>query len=118
MHNIGTLKKLLAGGLLSAGLAVGMFATAGAPAAQADAWPGCPNDHPAGPCHWCPGDPPVQTGNLRVNSALIARGAAGNLLEPFSTSSEELIFPFGHRDRANPAAAGRLSTGHLFGQHG
>src|SRR5271165_3389332 len=26
-----------------------------------------PNDHPAGPCHWCPGDPPVQTGNLRVN---------------------------------------------------
>src|SRR4051812_13592452 len=31
------------------------------------AWPGCPEDHPAGPCHWCPGDPPVQTGNLRVN---------------------------------------------------
>ncbi len=31
------------------------------------AWPGCPNDHPAGPCRWCPGDPPVQTGNLRVN---------------------------------------------------
>ena len=32
-----------------------------------NAWPGCPNDHPAGPCHWCPGDPPVQTGNLRVD---------------------------------------------------
>ena len=31
------------------------------------AWPGCPEDHPAGPCHWCPGDPPVQTGNLRVD---------------------------------------------------
>ena len=31
------------------------------------AWPGCPDDHPEGPCHWCPGDPPVQTGNLRVN---------------------------------------------------
>jgi len=29
-------------------------------------WPGCPDDHPEGPCHWCPGDPPVQTGNLRV----------------------------------------------------
>jgi hypothetical protein len=22
-----------------------------------NAWPGCPNDHPAGPCHWCPEDP-------------------------------------------------------------
>ncbi|MDT5343363.1 MAG: hypothetical protein QOE52_2547 [Mycobacterium sp.] len=32
-----------------------------------NAWPGCPEDHPAGPCHWCPGDPPVQTGNLRVD---------------------------------------------------
>ncbi|WP_157680356.1 hypothetical protein [Mycobacterium dioxanotrophicus] len=31
------------------------------------AWPGCPDSNPAGPCHWCPGDPPVQTGNLRVN---------------------------------------------------
>lgn len=31
------------------------------------AWPGCPDANPAGPCHWCPGDPPVQTGNLRVN---------------------------------------------------
>ncbi len=30
-------------------------------------WPGCPEDNPSGPCHWCPGDPPVQTGNLRVN---------------------------------------------------
>jgi hypothetical protein len=29
-------------------------------------WPGCPEDHPEGPCHWCPGDPPVQTGNIRV----------------------------------------------------
>jgi hypothetical protein len=34
------------------------------------AWPGCPEDHPAGPCHWCPGDPPVQTGNLRVNPVI------------------------------------------------
>lgn len=30
-------------------------------------WPGCPEDHPEGPCHWCPGDPQPQTGNLRVN---------------------------------------------------
>lgn len=30
-------------------------------------WPGCPEDSPEGPCRWCPGDPPVQTGNLRIN---------------------------------------------------
>jgi hypothetical protein len=31
-----------------------------------NAWPGCPEDSPSGPCRWCPGDPPVQTGNIRV----------------------------------------------------
>jgi hypothetical protein len=31
-----------------------------------NSWPGCPPDHPEGPCHWCPGDPQPQTGNLRV----------------------------------------------------
>ena len=40
------------------------------PAPLNGAWPGCPEDHPAGPCHWCPGDPPVQTGNLRVNPVI------------------------------------------------
>jgi hypothetical protein len=60
-----SLKNIVAGGLLSAALAAGVVGTAGT--AHADAWPGCPNDHPAGPCRWCPGDPPVQTGNLRVN---------------------------------------------------
>jgi hypothetical protein len=35
--------------------------------AGANSWPGCPPDHPDGPCHWCPGDPPVQTGNLRYD---------------------------------------------------
>lgn len=59
------LKNAIAGGLLSAAIAAGLIATSGT--ASADAWPGCPNDHPAGPCRWCPGDPPVQTGNLRVN---------------------------------------------------
>ena len=34
------------------------------------AWPGCPNNHPQGPCHWCPGDPPVQTGNMVVNPVI------------------------------------------------
>ena len=32
-----------------------------------DAWPGCPPDNPSGPCRWCPGDPPVQTGNHVTN---------------------------------------------------
>ncbi len=67
MRNAGTLKKILTGGLLSAGLTLGMFVTAGVPAAQADSWPGCPPDSPRGPCRWCPGDPPVQTGNHVTN---------------------------------------------------
>jgi hypothetical protein len=37
------------------------------PGPAPQSWPGCPPDHPEGPCHWCPGDPPVQTGNLRVD---------------------------------------------------
>src|ERR1700754_2100097 len=66
-------QKLIAAALLSGGPAVSNLVLTAA-IAQAhpgpvplDAWPGCPNDHPAGPCHWCPGDPPVQTGNLRVD---------------------------------------------------
>jgi hypothetical protein len=58
---------LLAGsvaGVVSAG-------TAGArPGPMPLSWPGCPEDHPAGPCHWCPGDPQPQTGNLRVNPVI------------------------------------------------
>jgi hypothetical protein len=67
MYNTRTLKKIIAGGLLSVGLAAGLGLTAGT--AQA-AWPGCPPDHPQGPCHWCPGDPPVRTGNM-VNDPVI-----------------------------------------------
>jgi hypothetical protein len=52
--------------VLSLGIALaGAGLTAGT--AQADAWPGCPENSPSGPCTWCPGDPPVQTGNRRVN---------------------------------------------------
>jgi hypothetical protein len=55
----------LASALLLWGGVAGVAGRAGA-----GAWPGCPPDHPAGPCHWCPGDPPVQTGNLRVNPVI------------------------------------------------
>lgn len=54
-------------------LCSGVAGVVGAGAADAQripapqSWPGCPPDHPEGPCRWCPGDPPVQTGNLRVN---------------------------------------------------
>jgi hypothetical protein len=83
MNTADALKRIIAGALLSGGLGLAGLGLAGlglaglglaAGTAQAypapvplNAWPGCPNDHPAGPCHWCPGDPPVQTGNLRVN---------------------------------------------------
>jgi hypothetical protein len=63
MHT--TLRNIIAGGLLSAALGAGMVVTAGTP--EANAWPGCPEDHPAGPCHWCAGNPPVQTGNHVTN---------------------------------------------------
>ena len=41
--------------------------TAPAPQTPGGAWPGCPPDDPSGPCRWCPGDPPVQTGNHVTN---------------------------------------------------
>jgi hypothetical protein len=66
---------LVVGGLAVSGLGL----TAGSAEAQPGpvplgAWPGCPNDHPDGPCRWCPGDPPVQTGNLRVNPVIWDEG--------------------------------------------
>jgi len=53
-------------GLTTTALLWGGVAAVAGPVA-AGSWPGCPPDHPEGPCHWCPGDPPVQTGNLRVD---------------------------------------------------
>jgi hypothetical protein len=76
MHTARTVKSLLAatllpGGLVMAGLGYAAGTAEARPApAPARAWPGCPEDHPEGPCHWCPGDPPVQTGNLRVNPVI------------------------------------------------
>lgn len=59
---------LVAGGLGVAGLGLTVGTAHAHPGpVPLNAWPGCPNDHPQGPCHWCPGDPPVQTGNLRVD---------------------------------------------------
>jgi hypothetical protein len=58
-------KRTLAGVLLSAGVALAgvvlaegtAYALPGGPV-PLSAWPGCPEDNPSGPCHWCPGDPP------------------------------------------------------------
>jgi hypothetical protein len=51
-------KRIIAGALMSAGVAIaGMALSAGI----AEAFP------PGGPNTWCPGDPPVPTGNIRVN---------------------------------------------------
>lgn len=74
MNTPHTPKRLLGAALMSfaiAGVAFGSVtgtaqALPGGPVPE-QAWPGCPDSNPSGPCRWCPGDPPVQTGNLRVN---------------------------------------------------
>jgi hypothetical protein len=70
-------KRLVSGALASAFIAMaGVGLTAGVAEASPggpmplSSWPGCPEDSPSGPCQWCPGDPPVQTGNLRVNPVI------------------------------------------------
>lgn len=66
-------KRLAAGALMPLCVATAGLGLAQGPAQALpggplpmNSWPGCPEDHPEGPCHWCPGDPPVQTGNIRV----------------------------------------------------
>ena len=54
---------IIAAGVVMSGPAVATVAQA----QPGNAWPGCPPESPQGPCRWCPGDPPVQTGNLKVN---------------------------------------------------
>lgn len=70
MHQKKLIVGLAATVLLSGGVA-GVVSAGSAEAQPAPvpvrAWPGCPEDHPEGPCRWCPGDPQPQTGNLRVN---------------------------------------------------
>jgi len=59
---------LLSGAVVTAGVGLGPGTAQAKPGPPVPlAWPGCPNDHPAGPCHWCPGNHPVQTGNLQVD---------------------------------------------------
>ena len=57
---------LVAGGLGLASLTTGIAQAQPGPV-PLGAWPGCPNDHPQGPCHWCPGDPMPPTGNHVTN---------------------------------------------------
>jgi hypothetical protein len=61
-------RRIAAGAMLSGMLLAGTALSGGVVQAQpGNSWPGCPPDSPEGPCRWCPGDPPVQTGNLKVN---------------------------------------------------
>ena len=76
MTNILEARRMVGTALMTVGVAVaGIGWAAGTAHAmpatpapqQGNAWPGCPPENPSGPCRWCPGDPPVQTGNLRIN---------------------------------------------------
>jgi hypothetical protein len=68
MDTTRTLTTVIAGGLLAAGLVAGSGLTAATVEASPGGWPGC--DAPHGPCHWCPGQPPVHTGNM-VNDPVV-----------------------------------------------
>lgn len=74
MNTPHTLERIIAKALLSGGVAVaGLGLAAGiaqaqpAPAPLNPAWPGCPSDHPQGPCKWCPGQALPPTGNHVTN---------------------------------------------------
>ena len=73
MNATDTVKRIISGALLAFGVALAGFGLAAVPAQAGpgfvplDAWPGCPNDHPQGPCHWCPGQPLPPTGNHVTN---------------------------------------------------
>ncbi len=60
------MRRLFIGLATTALLWGGVTGVAAGPAA-ASAFPGCPEATPEGPCHWCPGDPVVQTGNLKYD---------------------------------------------------
>jgi hypothetical protein len=65
-------RALMSFGVAIAGLGLGQGTAQALPGGPVPlgSWPGCPEDNPSGPCLWCPGDPPVQTGNLRVNPVI------------------------------------------------
>ena len=70
-----SLKNIVAAGLLSAGLAAGLYPTTDMAVANAD---NCSNDHPSAPCRWCPGNPPVPTGNHVTNPVRWDEGVCHN----------------------------------------
>lgn len=73
MNTFHTFKRIGAGALLSAGVAAGGLglATVTAHAQPAPVplnhWPGCTEEHPQGPCNWCPGQALPPTGNHVTN---------------------------------------------------
>ena len=72
-HHLHITRRAVAGALLSGVAALATLGLASTGTAEArpaplplGGWPGCPAEGD-GPCHWCPGDPPVQTGNHITN---------------------------------------------------
>jgi hypothetical protein len=87
--------RIVAGTLMTIGVALAGTALAEG-TAQAlpggpmplSSWPGCPPDSPEGPCRWCPGDPPVQTGNLRINATPTGTSTTGRATSRRTSSKE------------------------------
>ncbi len=67
------MRRMIAAALFSGGVAVvGMGLGAGVAQAQPapvplNHWPGCTEEHPQGPCQWCPGQALPPTGNHVTN---------------------------------------------------
>ncbi len=89
-------KRILAGALISAGLAVaGMGLSTGT--AQAEVPPG-------GPYTWCPGDPPVETGNKRVNPVDLGHQHLPRVLDRLSRAGQRRQEHLGRTEPAGGAA--------------
>ncbi len=105
-------KRMIIGAVLSAGVALAAVGLAEG-TAQAlpggpvplSAWPGCPEDNPSGPCHWCPGDPPVQTGNLARVPGGLGQQRLPHLLVCLQRAGQRGAQHLRGRGAAGPAAA-------------
>ena len=117
------MKRLIVGLSMTVLVWGGVAGVVGAGAAQAEpkapvplgSWPGCAENNPSVPCRWCPGDPPVQTGNLRTNpvgwdtmfATPIGTSTSGRAMSPriFSRETRHLRVRFHHLRRLSVPAS-------------